>query len=436
MSLLLEGWQRPAWLLLVLAVPLIYWWRSRSQRPRVVPTGSLELWRRVAAEERVGGRARRRIPPAWVLWLLAAWVAASVGVAEWRGRGRVLEPDRWLIVDARAAAFGPAAADDPAPMGVAFETRLERALNGVLQRFDGDALWHLFDGRRVRSLRAGEFGAYFEEQRALGPAPSAPDWSAWDRADALWVAPSSEELPEPARAGLHVLGGPELPGAVARDGERMAWYEEGTVRWQPAAPRELSLCLAPALPAWIAEFARAYATAQGLGVDEGDCGPNPVLEWRTHPLPAAGIWVANVGGTRLTVEAGTSASGPTAGSAGPGTSEANAVWPATLDDGPAAGLLRLGPGWISVAAGEWRLLRGDRAACALALGRIADRQWLPEPGLLPVAVRRAQGPGRERDPEGGPWDRSGARRHGAGRFTALAFALAAGAAWFAASRRA
>jgi hypothetical protein len=425
----LEGWQRPAWLLLILAIPLLYWWRSRSQRPVVLPTGTLELWRRVAQEERTAGSARRRRPPSWVLWLLAAWLAAAVGVAEWRGRGRVLEPTRWLIVDARPAAWGPAQEEGPSAGPWPATTRLEFALGEVLERYDDGGRWQVFDGRGVRSLERAELEGWFDELRAVGPADFAPDWSAWDRADVLWVAPSAEGLPRPRQAGLWVLGGAEVPGPVARDGGRWAWYEDEQVSWREAPAWSPVQCRPAELPALIANFASAYAAAHGMQESVGPCESSATLEWRAHPLPAGGAWEAEVSGVRVRVSASGSPSSAQ-------ETDGEAHWPARSDESDrGAPLLTSGPGWISCAAGEWRIQSGDPAALALELGRLADARWLPEPGLLPSAARRAQGPPQRSAPEGAAWSASGAKRRGAGRFTALALALAAGAAWFAASRR-
>ena len=139
--------------------------------------------------------------------------------------------------------------------------------------------------------------------------------------------------------------------------------------------------------------------------------------------------MAEIDGARVAVEVA-------AGAAGDESPDAPGRWPGShAEAGAVAPLLRVGPGWVSVAEGEWSLVSGDPAACALSLGRIADAQWRPEPGVLPVAARRALGPAARRDPRGAAWEGSGGRRRGAGRFTALAFALAAGAAWLAASRR-
>lgn len=439
---LLEGWQRPAWLLLILAIPLLYWWRSRSQRPQVWPTGTLELWRRVAQEERTAGSARRRRPPSWVLWLLAAWLAGAVGVAEWRGRGRVLEPTRWLIVDARTAAWGPAQEEQSTQQGPIQSgasagpwpstTRLESALREVLERYDDGGRWQVFDGRGVRSLERAEFESWFDELRAAGPAAFAPDWSAWDRGDVLWVAPSAEDLPRPRQAGLWVTGGPEVPGPVARDGERWAWFEDGQVTWREAPAWSPFQCRTPGLPALIASFASAYAAAHGMQESVGPCERSANLEWRTHRLPAGDAWEVQVSGVRVRVTASGSPSTPNDAPA----TEGRAHWPARSSDSDRdAPLLFTGPGWISCAAGEWQILSGDPAALALELGRLADGHWLPESGLLPSAARRAQGPPERREPSGSIWNASGGKRRGAGRFTALALALAAGAAWFAASRR-
>jgi hypothetical protein len=433
MAAFLEGWQRPGWLLLILAIPLLYWWRSRSQRPLVLATGTLELWRQVAEQERAAGSARRRRPPSWVLWLLAAWLAAAVGVAEWRGRGRVLEPSRWLIVDARAAAFGPAEEAAALPGPGPGTTRLERAVREAVERYDDGARWQAFDGRRVRRLEAAELDAWFAELRAAGPAERAPDWSAWDRPDALWVAPSSAGLPRPREAGLWITGGAEVPGPVAREGGRWAWFEDDQVTWRAAPAWAPVQCRSADLPPLIDDFARAYAGAYGLRDAAGPCDDSAALEWRTHALPDGGAWEAAVAGVRLRVAVAAAASSPdsaTLAAAGAGH------WPARPSGSDrGADLLRTGPGWISCAAGEWQVQSGDPAALALELGRLADGQWRPEPGLLPSAARRAQGPPERRDPAGSAWNTSGGKRRGAGRFTALALALAAGAAWFAASRR-
>lgn len=427
MSLLLEGWQRPVWLLLILSVPLLYWLRSRSQRPRVLPTGTLSIWRRVAEQEHTSGRARRRRPPSWVLWLLLAWSAAAIGLAEWRGRGRVLEPTRWLVVDARAAAWGPA--QDTASVEGRWPetTRLEFALREVLERYPDGALWQIFDGRAVHSLKRADFEPWFDELRSLGPADFAPDWEAWDRGDVLWIVPSAEGMPRPLKAGLWAVGGSEAAGPVARAGQRWAWFEADRVSWREAPAWAPVQCRSVDLSGMLADFAQAYAAAHGLQDAQGPCEGAFSLEWRTHPLPFDGDWEAEIAGVRVRVAVSDT-------SIVPRPRSAVERWSASrwgLEGG--APLLLLGPGWISCAAGEWQILSGDAAALALELGRLADAQWLPEPGLLPSAARRDQGTPLRIDPQGA-WDALGGKRRGAGRFTALALALAAGATWVAASR--
>ncbi len=433
MDRVLEGWQHPAWLLLAAAVPLLYWWRSRAQRPQVVATGSLELWRRVAEQERATGGALRRRPPAWVLWLLAAWFLASLGLAEWRGAGRVVEPRRWMVVDLRAAAWGPDAANTaPGVDGWPARTRIEGALEAIVDNTAPGPQWHVFDGRRVRALSPAALPELFAHWRATGPTRRAPDWSAWDRDDALWVLPSANSGPRPERAGLWVIGGSEVPGAIAREGERLAWFEDGAVEWRPAPVRSRELCVPADLPALLVEFCAAYAEAHDLVLGRSPCGSEAALDLRHHALPGAGTWEREVAGLRLQV---TSPEHGADVSSKAGDASGAAAWLAERSsDLAVAPLLRLGPGWVSFAAGDWRVARGDPAVLALELGRMLDAHWRPEPGVLPIEARRDLGAPAYFKPRGAAWTGADGRKRAPGRFMALAFALAAGAAWVAASR--
>ena len=63
-------WTRP-WALLALALPVAVWLLSRRrERPRPVPVGTFLLWRE-APREGGGEQARRRVPPARLLAILA-----------------------------------------------------------------------------------------------------------------------------------------------------------------------------------------------------------------------------------------------------------------------------------------------------------------------------------------------------------------------------
>lgn len=450
---LLEGWQRPWWLLALGLVPLLAWWRSSAQRPRVRETGSLSLWKQVAEAERVSGQQSRRLPPAWVFWLLLGLTCGGLGLAEWRGRKAAVPQERWWVLDAGAATRLTFVGDRGEP-GAA--SRLERGLLEAAEELglpadERVAGWRLFDGRKAREMDERGLLGWIADLEAEPSAVQSPDWELWDRADVLWIACSSKVCPRPKAASRWIIGGAEVPGPVAYSSAGTWWFTGEQVELRASQPGAWQMVVDPRLPEPFASFAVAYAEAYGLRLTRSeeassgsaaDPGPRPlvgpraaagqeaVLRWGIHRSSAAGgRWDFNGGALDWQpgqLEENVDSLRPVPSGFGVGWSRSAA--------GEAGRLFASGRGWVSVAAGDWSGSNGDPAVLALELGRRLDASWATLPESAPAWARANQGP-RQADLNPNARGPVGAPRRAASRVMALALALAAGAAWFGASRR-
>ncbi len=398
------------WALGLLLAPLVLLLLARRPgRPRPIATGTLEIWRAVAAQHAPARGARPRIPPS-VWWLAAALALGSLALSG--PSARSVPPARvWtFVVDGSPSMFlaaGRERFDAPFdaeglldPTRRAGPTRLELALGRAAElarelEARGDRVrWsapgvgaeRVFEGARV----PGELA------RAPASAGGEPDWARRDRAGCVWVTDREPDAPR-TRAGLVASGGPAVPGPIAALGTtRLDWDGEGWVEVPGAAPR-LALRVDPRLPAELRELGAFYADSRGLEL--GGAGPLALVIEAHGEGPDVPVAAAREGFGLV---------GRAAASGVPPGSEASEAW---LRSGSPEELVLVAsePGRVRVALRALERFSGDPAAFPVAFAALLDRGALAPPGVVALGERRSAGPARfdppaAPPPEQGPGD--------------------------------
>lgn len=398
------------WALGLLLAPLVLLLLARRPgRPRPIATGTLEIWRAVAAQHAPARGARPRIPPS-VWWLAAALALGALALSGPSAR-RVPPAHAWtFLVDQSPSMFlaagrerfdGPFDAEgllDAAQRGG--PTRYELALGRAVE------LAREFEARgdRVRwSAQAAGRERVFEGAQVPGELARAgpfvrdgPDWARRDLAGFVWVTDREPVAPR-TRAGLVASGGPAVPGPIAALGTtRLDWDGEGWVEVPGGAPR-LALHVDPRLPAELRELGAFYAQARGLEL--GGAGPTALVLEVHGEGPDVAVAAAREG---FGLVGRAAASGVPLGADGP------EPW---LRSGSPAELVLVAfePGRVSVALRALERFTGDPAAFPVAFAALLDGSALAPPGVVALAERLAAGPARfERPaappPEQGPGD--------------------------------
>jgi hypothetical protein len=365
-------WTRPLGLL-ALALPIALLLASRLlARPVAVATGTLDLWRRVAAARaRAPSRSRRRVPPA--LWLLAAGLGlGALALAGPRTPGRAARELRVLVDRSPSMEL---------PLGSG--TRRERAVALARAWIDSN----LPAGSRVEWIdRAGPFE----------PGD--------DRPDTLWVTDAAPQ-PPPERAGFVASGGGAVPGPIAVQGStRYDWDGERIVEAPGAAPQRT--VAATGLPLPIADVLAAWVEARGAALTHGD-DPGASLVVRTsQAVDRRDLEIGRDGWSARAVAAGSAAT--------------RTMW---LEDGDHRAIVAFAPGAIESAIVSMEEPLGDPAAFAVSWAKLFDEAVLAPAGVVELAERRAAGGEALRAPAPAPAELAGAARNS---WELLAAAAAAG----------
>ena len=391
-------WARPAWLA-ALALPLAVWWLARRPRPPAeTATGTLAVWRAVAAEA-LPAAARRRAP--WLL--LAALCLGALALAGPR-TPRAREAPWRVVVDRSPSMHLPVnglgtAADGP--------TRLERALElaeAELERRSARERRYLaYDGVEFVAAEGAGLPPAWRRAPAL-PHPE-PDWACIDFSRTLWVT-DREPATAPRQAGLVLSGGDLVPGpaAVAPDGTLLD-FDGQDLRPSGARAAPRALWIDAAVPDPVRDLAELWAVERGLALAPGPDPGSAALAIAGLPSGARERIAAGRDGWELDVTA--LPGGFPRARASPASDFELAATPWLAE--PVI-LIQSAPGRIELAFDESTEPRGDPAAFALSWSALFDACLLPPREVVPVAERLAAGeehvqlPADEERPGGAsPW---------------------------------
>jgi hypothetical protein len=387
-------WTRPwgfaAWLLPIAVVLLA----RRAQRARIVATGTLEIWERVAAElASTGRRARGRLS-------LAAWAAIAalvLGALALSGPSpaRASPARTWhAYLDRRPGIFLP---DGDA-------TRIQRAVALARAWLDDEARsrdvieWNALVGPgNVTSSGRAPPDDWLRAPRVPLPAP---DWLALDHDDALWITDRAPDV-APVRAGVVLSGGRAAPGPIGASGTtRLDWDGERVTEVARGVPARhvridrtgLADPTGSALAAPIDRVLRIWADARGLAIgDRASSDPalivtaEPASDARAAPLARDG-WFSRGAVSRARTS--------------DGDGELR-TWLAAETDAPGAerrAAITCGPGRIDVAIASMQDPSGDPAAFAVSMAQLFDTCVLPPPGVVALAARAPAGAPSVRPP--------------------------------------
>jgi len=362
------------WLLLLPLAAL--WLGSRGGAVLALVTGTLESWRAAERNRPAQVQRKRRVPPA-LACLAAALACAALALAR-PERGAAAAGRRFTIVVDRSPSM------DLVEGG---RTRRERALEPV-------QAW-------IARERLGADELERIEARA-------PEWSRYDRADALWVSDLFDALP--SVAGFSASGGGAVPGPIAREGAaRLDWDGERVVRVENAfAAGELGCSIDARLPEPLRELARLWAEGSGLAP-----GGSPLFAFELEDAGAP----HEVGLARDGWSAAARVAAPLAVAGGEST------W--LTAGGPC---VLAAPGKVRCSIVSLDEPAGDPAAFAVSWGGLFDSVLLDPPGVVPLSERTARGAPAWRAPVGGGTVPGRAERP-LGGWCALAAALLALGAW-------
>jgi len=374
-TFLAPSFARPdaAWALLAPVVFLLF--LRRSEQPPAVVTGTLELWRGVAASSAAAGRARRRLPAWALLCALALLLAALAGVGP-RG-ARAPEARTWTCVVDRSPSM--ALALD------ARTTRLESALGSALGWLSRESA----PGDRVRWLASGRAPLELAPIERPGPdwlAPEVqdgePEWALHDRPGALWITDHAPPVAR-AQAGLFASGGDAVPGPIAADG-RTTWTWDGSgLRAEPRTRACALRVVEPggALPPVLERVLTAWCEARGFELTRSDEAEELLV---VELVPASRDDELELG------RDGWRARGRGALAEEDGSQEEDWLSGRTAS-GEALPVVRVSPGRIRLGLRELTEPTGDPALFALSFGRLLDRVARPPAGVVALAERQAAG---------------------------------------------
>lgn len=373
----------------LLALPILLLLLLRlNTSPPVLATGTLHLWKRIAATAKTDGRRRKRRVPLSIWLLVLGLCAGALAVADPRPVQAAGVQRFVCVVDSSASMYLPLGAS----------TRIERAGQLAREWLDREAsdrdeiAWvRTVDGLREEIPGANLPGAWQSAPRSPQPTPR---WSDFDRPGTLWLTDDAGEL-QGAAAALIATGGAAVPGPVATfgtarfdwDGEELVRVEGGaalgTLRWDS---KEAS-ALAPEVLA----FAQVWAADRGLLVNANGGNANDAEErlvLRAGSGEAEPVVLAREG-WRFEGFASVLAGSPAEST---GTT---AVW---LSNG-AADYVRFRPGLIECGLSRVTKLGGDPASFAVSWAELFDRAVLPSRSVIALEERFAAGEEVLRAPE-------------------------------------
>ena len=366
-------WGRPEGLWL-LALPILLLLLTRlTSRPPTMATGTLEIWKQIAAGGGSDGRRlQHRVPLS--IWILALGLCAgALALGDPRPVQAARVQSVTCVVDTSPSMF--------LPLGNG--TRLERAA-ALAQDWlsanttdEDEVKWVRFVGGVGETERSATLPAAWQ----VAPRASEGEvrWSDWDQVGTLWL---SDQVPsdENVAAVLIASGGEAVPGMVAASGTaRFDWNgvgiekvdegaEAGTVSWSAKDAERL----APE----VLEFARIWATQRGFTVGtaaDASTGDRR-LELRAGGGQAEAALLGR-DGWRFEGQATYLA---------PGT---GTVWLS----GDAGEVVRSSPGLIECGLTHAAGLGGDTAAFAVSWAELFDRAVLPPRGAVSVSERSDAG---------------------------------------------
>jgi len=380
-------WARPLGLVLLGLPVLLFFWLRRPRQPASTATGALALWREVESGQRSSVAARKRaLPPrAWAL--LAALALGALAVASPR---ESLPPPAVLwrvLVDRSPSMSLPLTPQGPTSR---YEAAQDAAL-AWLEAHDVPARareWHTPGARAHVGIEPpAEWSSHLTRDLA------APDWSAWNAPDVLWVTDAVPSVGT-REAALVTSGGEPVPGAVAAWENRfLEWRGESWIDGGAVPPRRVAVI--GTLPSSWRKMVEIWAAERGWTVNDSAADAELVVQGGAH-----------AGDQAVTVE-------------GPGWRLTGRSAPLVEDEGEADELV---PWWRERSSGEIlaagqagriqiRLaslehFSGDPAAFGYSFARLLDECVPVLPGV--VSFRERQGRGEPRVLEGAardPWSR-------------------------------
>lgn len=362
-------WARPEALwLLALPVLLLLFTRLNS-RPPTLATGTLELWKQIAAGGASDGRSsERRVPLS--IWMLAlSLLAGALAASDPRPTEAARSLRFTCVVDTSPSMYLPSEEG----------TRIERSaalaeawLAGNAEVSD-EVLWVRF-ASGVRETSRGESLPVTWLTPPIVPERE-PRWSDFDQVGTLWLTDRASAL-QNAAAVLVASGGEAVPGPVGATARtRFDWDGEQVVRVEGGAEVGVLSFAASEETRFASDvlnFARVWARDRGFAVEKDAKGAR--LELRAPQGSASPVALGRDG---WNFEGEAVALPP-----GPGE-----VWLQT--DG--ADFLRSSPGVIECGLVSTEKLGGDVASFAVSWGELFDRAVLPAPGVVSLSERVSAG---------------------------------------------
>jgi hypothetical protein len=374
-------WGMPGLLWIAALTPLLLLLGLRRDRARVVPTGTLALWRELDLPGATGGDDRRRRPRLWLIATTIALLALTLALAEPRRVDPRVAP-AWQVVIRPDPGWALAFTEGGVTSGA---TRWEHGLEAARGFLERHA-----PGAEV-SWRYGD--RQFDPGRPAIPNREPTDFDAGrlDLPGTLLVLPSAP-TPRPRRASWIAVGGGAVPGPVGPDPgpppTLRVFDGSGLVARAPAGD---AVVAEGELPAPVLGVLEDWAASRGFVLARaGD--PRPDVVWlvvsaaATQATAATGAAAIEVGRDGWSVRLDPPAAG--ADQALPDPDEAG--WrPWLLADGH--GVVRWRPGRVLLDARSWSLPAGPAPAFALSFARLFDGALLAPPGRAPVSARADQG---------------------------------------------
>ncbi len=265
----MSGWStlffQPWWLLLLVPIMALWLLFARVPAARLVPSGTLGLWKQLSSSTSQRG-ARWTLPPPFANCLAGCLALCALALAG-PGRAPVAKAQATIVLD-----LGPSMQlpdGDTSSSRTRLESAVERAQAWLVDRHASEvAIWidPLAPGASVRAARPPS------QWLAPGVQDASPaDWRRFDQPGVLWI---SDHVPcDPLQAELVCLGARAVPGPVAVDGaDRVDWDGSALQRQAGQAP-ELWMELDPGLGRALADVVAHWAGARGIQVHSPASAP-------------------------------------------------------------------------------------------------------------------------------------------------------------------
>jgi hypothetical protein len=375
--------ERPlALLLLALPFALLLLVRLRA-RPEEDATGTLEIWRRAAAEQPTSAaRSRRKIPLA--IWLVCASLACAAVAAAGPRQKHEGGQSITIVVDRSPSMFLPSGS------GIRLERPYVRLKHGPVSRGLA-ATSSIVTITWVSSGDVGGRGIVADDMPPEWKTPpriAAPeiDFDSWDRPGVLFWT-DRWPVSTPLQAGLLAGGGDAVPGPIGiHEGKLVVWDGTTVAVTSQAAPLR-AVRIDPRVPESIARAARSWAAARGLAVAPSTPDPTIFLALELRSAVEANepsLADRKIGRDGWTAQAAIGGRVPERDDDG-GLEN----WLAGADG---QALVRAGPGRIWIGLRALEEVRGDPASFVVSWSRLFDERVLLPPQCVPLSERLSAEP--------------------------------------------